>query len=414
MGMQPRAEGWKGPERRHVRGPKTYELPFPVAEYRQRQERIRGAMEKAGVDACLVMAPRDFHWLTGTRVDYWASESPQWAIVWSGEPVGIVRHLEASTHRCCSFLERWMEYPDAGPINPYDPVRHTVQALRELGLADKRIGVNLRILPVEEYTWLREQLPGAKFVDFRVERIRVRRSPAEIDCIRRAARVNQEAMAATIEAMRPGWSEWGVLTYVARRHAELLGDDYARSAWGNTCCQVGRHMIHMHAIRTPEEMRRQKIRRNDGVWLEPGVFVNEYVGCMIRTIWFGEPPEIVRRAIDAVCEAFDRMVPLIRPGARAGDVDAAARGDLTRLGFDMQHRSGYMSNEKWMDGGILSLTPDNPLVLESGQVFHCPMHVHLPEIGYVGVSEQVLVTDDGCDVLGDHGRKVERRLYVKT
>ena len=57
------------------------------------------------------------------------------------------------------------------------------------------------------------------------------------------------------------------------------------------------------------------------------------------------------------------------------EVDAAARDYLAAEGFEMQHRSGYTANERWTDAGILSLTPKNPLVLETGQVFHCPMHV---------------------------------------
>jgi Xaa-Pro dipeptidase len=370
-------------------------------------------MERAGVDVAIVTAPRDFHWLTGSRVDFWASESPQWLLIWEGDPIGIVRYLEASTHRCCAFPQKWVEYPDEGPINPYDPVGYTVQTLRALKLDTKRIGINPRVLGAEEYHWFTEQLPEAKLVDFRVERIRVRRSALEVACIRRAVKVNQDALVQTIQEMRPGWSEWGVLKYVNQKHAQALGTEYFRSALGSTCCQVGRHMLQMHAIRTLTEMRRQKIKSGDGVWLEPGVFVNEHVGCMIRSAWFGTPPTAVRRAVDATIEAFERLVTVLAPGKTADEVDSVARSFLLSQGLDFQHRSGYMANEKWLDGGILSLTPKNPLVLEPGQVFHCPMHVHVPGIGYVGVSEQVLVTDTGCEVLGDRDRSCPRQLFIK-
>lgn len=395
------------------RGPRTFPLPFPVSEYESRHTRVKEAMARAGVDVAIVTMPRDFHWLTGTRVDFWAAESPQWEIIWDGEPLGIIRHLEASTHRCCSFLRQWVEYPDEGPVNPYDPVAWTVKTLKAHKLDTKRIGLNLRVLSVEEYQWFKEQLPQAEFVDFRVERIRVRRSPLEIESIRRAVKVNQDALMATIEAMRTGWSEWGVLRHLSQEHARLLGNEYFRSASGSTCCQVGRHMMHMHAIRTPTEMKKQKIKPGDGVWLEPGVFVKEYVGCMIRTVWFGTPPEEVKRAVAATNEALERLVAVLAPGKTAGEVDVVARSFLDAQGFDFQHRSGYMANERWADGGILSLTPNNPLVLETGQVYHCPMHVHLPGIGYVGVSEQVLVTDTGCEVLGDRDRTCPRQLFVK-
>ena len=397
----------------HLQQPRTFDLPFPVSEYEQRHARVQQAMEQAGIDVALVTTPRDFHWLTGTRVDFWASESPQWLIVWQGEPIGIVRRLEASTHRCCSFVNRWVEYPDEGPMNPYDPVGYAAKTLEALRLDKKRIGVNLRVVSAEEFHRLQEWLPDATFIDFRVERMRVRRSELELACIRRAVKVNQDALAETIQEMRPGWSEWGVLKRINQKHAQRLGKEYFHSAWGSTCCQVGRHMLHMHAVRTPTERKRQIIKPGTGVWLEPGVFVNEYVGCMIRPVWFGEPPDLVRRAVEATNEALERLIALLAPGKTAGEVDAVARDYLGAQGFDFQHRSGYMTNEKWADGGILSLTPQNPLVLESGQVFHCPIHVHLPGIGYVGVSEQVLITQTGCEVLGDQDRSCPRQLFVK-
>jgi len=137
------------------------------------------------------------------------------------------------------------------------------------------------------------------------------------------------------------------------------------------------------------------------------------VGCMIRTVWMGEPPRRVREALDVVHEAFDRLVKVLGPGRTAHDVDAVARDFITAKGFEIQHRTGYMANERWTDAGILSLTPGNPLVIEAGQVFHCPMHVFLPGIGYVGSSEQVHVTATGCEVVGDVS-VCPRRLYVKN
>lgn len=395
------------------KGPRTFPLPFSVEEYEQRLARVRQAMEAARVDVALVTMPRDFHWLTGSRVDFWASESPQWVVIGDGDLIGIVRHLEAATHRCCSTLKEWAEYFDEGPVNPYDPVGCAVNVLKTFGRRVGRIGLNLRTVSVEEYTRFQELLPTAQFVDFRVERLRVKRSAAEIACIRKAVKVNQDALMETIQEMHVGWSEWGILRHMSLKHAQALEDEYFRSPWGATSCQIGRHMMHMHAIRTPTEMRKQRIKPGDGVWLEPGVFVKEYVGCMIRTVWFGNPPHEAQRAVAATAEAFDRLSAVLAPGKTAGEVDAAARDFLRNQGLDFQHRSGYMANEKWQDGGILSLTPNNPLLLEPGHVFHCPIHVHLPDIGYVGVSEQVLITDTGCEVLGDRDRSCPRQLFVK-
>jgi len=391
----------------------NYELPFPLEEYKARYRRVLSSMAMKGVDVAIVTLPRDFSWLTGTRVDYYAAESPQWLIVSEGEPVAIVRRLEADTHRCCSIVEHWVEYPDEGPINPYDPLLYAANTLKRLGLAQKRIGVNLRATPVEEYTRLQALLPKARLVDFRVEGIRVRRTPPELECVRQANNVNRVALAATIDALEPGWSEWDIVMDLCKGHEKQLGEEYFYSATGATVCQVGEHMLHMHAVRIPSERKRRRVARGDGIWLEPGIFVKTYVGCMIRTVWMGEPPRRVREALDVVREAFDRLVKVLAPGRTAHDVDAVARDFITGKGFEIQHRTGYTANERWSDAGILSLTPGNPLVIESGQVFHCPMHVFLPGIGYIGSSEQVHVTATGCEVVGDVS-VCPSRLYVKN
>ena len=403
-------------EARMAEGPYSmvnYELPFPPQEYKERYRRVLASMALKGVDVAIVTMPRDFSWLTGTRVDYYAAESPQWLIVWEGEPVAIVRRLELETHRCCSIVKNWVEYPDEGPINPYDPVLYTVNALKRLGLAQKRIGLNLRVTPVEEHVRLQKLLPKARLADFRVEGIRVRRSALEIECARRANNVNRTALAATIDALEPGWSEWDIVMHLCKEHEKQLGDEYFYSATGATVCQVGEHMLHMHVVRTPAERKRRRVAPGDGMWLEPGIFVKTYVGCMIRTVWMGEPPRQVSEALDVVQEAFDRLVKVLGPGRTAHEVDAVARDFITEKGFEIQHRTGYTANERWTDAGILSLTPGNPLVIESGQVFHCPMHVFLPGIGYVGASEQVLITASGCEVLGDTS-VCPRRLYIKN
>ena len=225
--------------------------------------------------------------------------------------------------------------------------------------------------------------------------------------------VNRAALADTIAALEPGWSEWDIVMHLCGGHEKRLAEEYFYSATGATVCQVGEHMLHMHAVRIPSERKRRRVAPGDGIWIEPGIFVKTYVGCMIRTVWMGEPPRVVREALDVVHEAFDRLVRVLAPGRTAHEVDAVARDFITGKGFEIQHRTGYTSNERWSDAGILSLTPGNPLVIESGQVFHCPMHVFLPGIGYVGSSEQVHVTATGCEVVGDVS-VCPRRLYIKN
>ena len=116
----------------------------------------------------------------------------------------------------------------------------------------------------EDYERLKALLPRAHFKDFRAEQIRVCRSKTEVECVRRANNINRAALAETIDAMEPGWSEWDIVMHLCAGHEKRLGEEYFYSATGATVCQVGEHMLHMHVVRTPHERRRRRVARGDG------------------------------------------------------------------------------------------------------------------------------------------------------
>jgi ectoine hydrolase len=390
--------------------PRSFPLPFPEQEFENRLNRVRLAMEREGVDVAIATDPRDFYWLTGSRMKIKTVENPAWVIVWQKEPIGVIRHLEGSTHRCCSILSEWVEYPDEGPINPYDPVLYTTKTLKQHKLDRKVIGLNFRTIALEEFNRFKQLLPEAEFVDFRIEKIRIIKSKLEQACQIEAAKVNQDALIATINEVEPGWSEYDIIARVSELHEQALGDDFELS---HSMIQVGRHVAHMHIKRWPPEQKSEIVKEGDIAYLETGTFVNRYVGSMLRMVSFGEPNPIVQKAVEASIEAVGLAIEATAPGKTAHEVDKAARDYLHGLKLDCQSRIGYGNGLVWSEGMVLSIEPNNPIVLEPGHIFHCIALVHEPGWGYIGVSEQVLVTEDGCEVLADHDRTCPRKLFVR-
>lgn len=390
--------------------PPTFELPFPRSEFKDRLRRLRQEMQQAEVDVQIVTDPVDFYWLTGTRMGVKGAENPQWAIVWDGETIGVVRHLEASTHRCCSILENWVEYPDEGPVNPYDPLLYTVNTLKNHGLDKKTIGLNFRVNSIEKLMRLKKLLPDAEFRDLRAERIRIIKSKLEQECQFKAAKVNQDALMDTINEMEIGWSERDVMATIFRNHEKSLGKDYEYS---RGMCQVGPHVMHMHITRWPPERAAMKIKSGNILYLEPGTFVKRYVGSMIRMVYFGDPPEHVRRSADASVEALNIAIEATAPGKTSNEVAKPAMDYFKKMGLDCQGRVGYSNGIDWSHGWVMSVEPNNPLVLVPGHIFHYILINYLPGWGYIGASEQVLVTEDGHKVLSERDNTCPRQLFVK-
>jgi len=60
----------------------------------------------------------------------------------------------------------------------------------------------------------------------------------------------------------------------------------------------------------------------------------------------------------------------------------------------------------WGEGHIVSLRRDDPTKLLPGMVFHMPPALRAFQRLCVGMSETVLVTDSGCEVLTHHPRSL--------
>jgi Xaa-Pro aminopeptidase len=393
-----------------IRKPKRFELPFPMSEYKDRLRRVREAMQLAGVDVKVVTNQQDLYWLTGTRVVMEQGPGDNQLIIWDGDPIMIVRHLESSSHKYSAWVKDWVDYFDEGPINPYDPMKKVAEFLKEHGIDKKKIGMNFRLMTLQNYSRLKKLLPDAEICDFRVERLRIIKSKLEQECQFKAAKINQDSFMNTINDMEIGWSQRDIEQSIARYHEKYLGSNYERS---EVLCMVGADAMHMHANIFSGEASAAKIKKGDVIYIEPGTFVKRYVGCLIRMVAFGEPPPAVRKSCEASIEALNRAIDATAPGKTSHEVDKAARDYFVKNGFDCQGRLGYACGIDWSQANVMSIEPNNPLIMVPGHIFHYISINYLPGWGYMGASEQVLVTEDGHKVLADRDRTCERKLFVK-
>ncbi|MGH3659328.1 MAG: M24 family metallopeptidase, partial [Micromonosporaceae bacterium] len=111
--------------------------------------------------------------------------------------------------------------------------------------------------------------------------------------------------------------------------------------------------------------------------------------------------EVLRQAQAAAVEA-------VRPGARAHDIDAAAREMITAAGFGNEfiHRTGHgigldVHEEPYIMAG-------NDLVLEPGMAFSVEPGIYHAGRWGARIEDIVVVTDDGVESLNQrpHGLMV--------
>jgi Xaa-Pro aminopeptidase len=124
-------------------------------------------------------------------------------------------------------------------------------------------------------------------------------------------------------------------------------------------------------------------------------------------------PEPVSRAWAACWSALEAGRAALKPGVTAWEVDAAARGELTRHGYpEYMHAFGHHVGRNAHDGGSV-LGPrwerygDLPnKKVEAGNVFAIELGTMVEDCGYIGIEEMVVITDSGAEYLSQPQREI--------
>ncbi len=221
-----------------------------------------------------------------------------------------------------------------------------------------------------------------------VEKLRALKDAFEVDTMRQAAALISRVVDAAIEGIRPGVTEMDLAAKIEFeiKHGGGSGPSFepivasgARSAWA-------------HARPTAK-----RLGRNELVVLDQGAILHGYCSDMTRTVFIGRAPRKVRQLYEAVLEAQAAAKSAIRPGAKAGDIDRAARRVLTRNGFGryFTHSTGHGLGLEVHEFPRIGRREDTEL--RPGMVLTVEPGVYLEGLGGIRIEDDVLVTARGAE-----------------
>lgn len=136
------------------------------------------------------------------------------------------------------------------------------------------------------------------------------------------------------------------------------------------------------------------------VLIDIGVKWKKYHSDMTRTLFWGEPPAVMRKIYDIVQEAQLRALELCKSGTLLGDLDAAARDYIASKGYreNFLHSLGHgvgLEIHEWPL--IRKKEPFQYLPLEAGMVVTIEPGIYLPGIGGVRIEDTVVITSNGYE-----------------
>jgi Xaa-Pro aminopeptidase len=381
----------------------------PVQENECRIGNFQMRLQEMGVDGAFILQNADLFYFSGTI------QSSVLFIPQQGEPVLMVQ----------KGFERARKESPLKHVVPVTGRTQIKKVLKDCGFLDlKKIGLEMDILPVNLYSRYRQTFPEYEWSDVSgaILRLRMIKTPYEVEQIRSAARILHKGYMGIREIIREGMTELeidGHLALIARRegHMGILRMrgwnqemTYAHVLSGESGATISfLDSPHGGKGNTPamaQGASYRTIRRNEPIGIDYGIGINGYVADQFRTLVIGNLPDELMRAHDFSVEIHSLFVKEARTGVACTDLYRLALKKAEETDFG-QYFNGYGEGKVRFVGHGLGLEIDEyPILaprfnqrLEPGMVIALePMFV-FPGKGIVGLEDDYVVTATGVERL---------------
>ncbi|AHM02872.1 peptidase M24 [Roseibacterium elongatum DSM 19469] len=385
---------------------------FPTEEYLIRIARTRAEMEKRGLDWMVITDPSNMAWVSG--YDGWSFYVHQAVLLGlSGDPLWWGREMDTRG----ALRTVWMPdeavhgYDDTYVQNPEKHAHETLADLiRQQGGGKARIGVEMEnyYYSAAAHRALSAALPEADLIDATglVNWQRAVKSPAEIEYMRRAARIVEHMHQTILEVAEPGLPKNRLVAEIMR-----AGIEGAEGHWGDYPAIVPMTPSGIDATAPHLTWDEQPMREGEATFFEIAGCYRRYHCPQSRTLFLGHIPDKFREAEKAVVEATEMALEAAKPSNTCEDIAIAFNTTLNRLGFEKDGRCGYAIGLSYPpDWGerTMSFRRGDKTVLEPGMTFHFMPALWLDD-GGIEITEPIAITEQGHECFSS----LPRELNVK-
>jgi Xaa-Pro aminopeptidase len=378
-------------------------IPFDAA-------RLDALMDTAGLDVIVATSKHNIQYLLGGYRFYFYDTM---------DAIGVSRYQNALVYRkgqpehasyfgCrmenfeLELNKFWTPGIELKTLSPAETMQAAGDYIKKLGMV-RSVGVEADFLPASGNAALREALGGNIAIGdafLPLERLRARKTAAEISLLRTASEHVVAAMREAFAAAAPGRTKAEIVEILRRGEVNRgLVFDYCLITAGNSL------------NRAPSD---QVIAKGDIMSIDSGGNCQGYIGDLCRMGIVGAKPdsELVD-LLDWIEQVQQATRALVKPGQRGAEllvlgdrmVDASPHQAYSDF---MAHGMGLVSHEapRLRNFGKTTSYPgfDAGLPLEPGMVLSIETTMRHPKRGFIKLEDTVIVTASGHEALGDGAR----------
>jgi len=380
-------------------------VKFTEEEFAGRLSQCQKLLDNAGFSGMLVSAEANINYYSGyrTHAPWTTFTRPMFLFIpLTGKPLLYTQTFvtpEARLRSCGCSHKNFDSL--LGPT-----AEELAGIMEELHMNKGRIGIESGFEQRVNYqlnTFLKLQsiLSDAEFVDASdiIWGQRIIKSPAEIECHRRACQATGYAHDKVFDNIEAGMSEREISMlaqkYMLDGGAEYPGFVIITSGEGN--------YERISAISSE-----RKLEKGDLLWLDLGAVYNGYWSDFCRAGIVGPISDERNRMQDDIYEVTSEAAESLAPGVPVSDVARACGEALERHGYEatydcgrMGHGMGLMSTEP------PSITIHDTCVLREGMIVNLEPGI-LVDSGVYCIEENYVITADGCERLSTGDRHLHQ------
>lgn len=320
------------------------EAPFSAEEFAGRLQRLRRKMEEAKIDMLYLMAPESLYYLSGYQAEWYQAQSPQQWPASSAIAVHVDhdRYILFDSEREAVLGRIFTRSVDTRYF-PRDALRGSAEfvalELKREGWLDGTVGMEFWSYRPNRVVSQRIEAAfitmGAEVVDGTqvLRELRWIKSPAEVECLKEAARIANLGMAAAKATVGAGVAELEVYGEMVRAMARAGGENP-----GITMPVLsGTKTNALHGVATRRRMQHGELVLVDLA----GVFKRYHIN-IARTFSIGEPSAEVRELTDRAARSMDLIRSILRPNLPVREFNSTI--------LDYFRREGLWERRGWVGG----------------------------------------------------------------